>query len=110
MSGTNRKEFGIKLQNHDWFYNYSDDHRYWTAGTNQRKILHEFHKNLACPYDFEKLFMWANNMILEQFAEESPGVWYRQPRKYQSIAPTQLKDLATLEEWQTVQDWFDNNS
>jgi hypothetical protein len=108
MTDTNRKEFGIKLQNHDWFYEYSDDHRYWTAGVNQKKILREYHKNLTCPYSFDTLFKWANNMILEQFAEEKPDEWYRQPHKFKSTAASRLADLMSQEEWDIIQAWFDN--
>lgn len=27
------------LQSHDWFYNYSDDHRVWRAGEEQYKKI-----------------------------------------------------------------------
>jgi len=29
---TDLKEYQSILANHDWFYNYSDDHRVWQAG------------------------------------------------------------------------------
>ena len=28
-----------KLQTHDWTFNYSDDHKYWTAGSQQQKEI-----------------------------------------------------------------------
>ena len=28
-----------KLQTHDWTFNYSDDHGYWTAGSKQQKEI-----------------------------------------------------------------------
>lgn len=27
------------LSRHDWYYTYSDDHRYWVAGTETEKVL-----------------------------------------------------------------------
>jgi len=99
--------FGSKLQNHDWYYAYSDDHSYWTRGRQQKMELEAMHKNLGCPYDFVELRKWAHNMIVEQFAEENPGEWYRQPRKYKSIAPCSRKDLITEQEWSDIQSWFE---
>lgn len=107
MSDTNRMIFGTKLQNHDWYYAYSDDHRYWTAGRNQRQELNALHKSLECPYDFADLSKWAHNMILEQFAEEGPDAWYRQPRQYQSVAPCKRSELLTENEWNDIQSWFE---
>jgi len=33
------KEYMTMLQNHDWFYDYSDDHRVWQEGVNERQKL-----------------------------------------------------------------------
>lgn len=33
------EEYYKKLEQHDWFYNYSDDHRVWLRGVEQRKEL-----------------------------------------------------------------------
>tara|TARA_R110002020_G_scaffold165813_5_gene353563 strand:- start:20906 stop:21121 length:216 start_codon:yes stop_codon:yes gene_type:complete len=33
------QEFYDKLHAHDWFHEYSDDHRAWTAGNNARKEI-----------------------------------------------------------------------
>ena len=103
---TTRKEFEKKLRNHDWFYAYSDDHRYWTAGRDAESRLLDQHRELSCPYPLITLRKWAHNMILEQFAEEEPGEWYRQPRKYKCIAPTALRDLMTQAEHDLITDWF----
>ena len=108
MSEETRKVFGTKLRSHDWYYAYSDDHRYWDRGRRQRMELDAMHKNLRCPYDFGTLSKWAHDMIVEQFAEESPGEWYRQPRKYKCVAPCDRKDLITEQEWSDIQSWFDN--
>jgi hypothetical protein len=34
------KEYFQKLQQHDWFYDYSDDHRVWQRGVNSRDELY----------------------------------------------------------------------
>lgn len=88
-----REEFGKALKQHDWYYNYSDDHRVWKRGQTAQGRLWTAHAELECPYDMSTLCKWAHNMIVEQFAEESPGEWYRQPRKYKSIAPCDRNDL-----------------
>jgi len=33
------KEFYSMLEEHDWFYGYSDDHRVWTAGSEANRKL-----------------------------------------------------------------------
>ena len=32
-------EFEAMLRGHDWFYHYSDDHRYYTRGRDQRDAI-----------------------------------------------------------------------
>jgi hypothetical protein len=36
----NKKEFMKLLMNHDWWYVYSDDHRIWKRGTDQRTEIY----------------------------------------------------------------------
>lgn len=33
------EELWSLLEAHDWYYNYSDDHRYYVKGSNERKVL-----------------------------------------------------------------------
>jgi len=33
------QEFFKLLENHDWYYQYSDDHRAWTKGRNENQRL-----------------------------------------------------------------------
>ena len=35
----NKREFFNACHNHDWTFEYSDDHRYWVAGNKQQAIL-----------------------------------------------------------------------
>lgn len=35
-----------KCQSHDWFYNYSDDHRVWQRGKDERHVIDELLKKL----------------------------------------------------------------
>ena len=106
MSESSRKDFLEKLKAHDWYYAYSDDHRYWTAGSKQRKELLALHEALSCPYSLDILCKWAHKMVVEEFAEESPNEWYRQPRIYKSIAPARLEDLITQNKWNEIQGWL----
>ena len=102
----NRAEFGRKLKNHDWYYAYSDDHRSYSAGRRNEALLREMHKDFECPYSLATLRTWAHNMILEQFAEEKPDEWYRQPRKYMSVAPVKRADLITQAYHDEITQWM----
>ncbi len=82
-----------RLKNHDWFYAYSDDHRVWKKGREKEKLLQEDMKNRECPYPLGDVRMTVQNMILEDFVEEEPDRWYRHPRKYKNVAPTQRHGL-----------------
>ena len=88
-----RTVFAKRIKSHDWFYGYSDDHSVWRRGHAESNALRKMHGELDCPFTMAELRGWAHNMILEQFAEEEPGCWYRQPRKYKSIAPTPREEL-----------------
>ena len=33
------EEFFTKLQHHDWYYDYSDDHSVWTRGKNESRAI-----------------------------------------------------------------------
>ena len=66
-----RLDFSKKIQKHDWFYAYSDDNRWFTAGQLERKEINHLQAVLGCPFSLDKLFKWANRMIIEEFLEES---------------------------------------
>ena len=101
-----RSEFGRKIKSHDWYYGYSDDHRVWTRGKDAARVLRVTHEELDCPFDMGLLEKWAHNMILEEFAEEEPGDWYRQPKKYSCVAPTKHKDLITQAQHDEITQWM----
>ena len=101
-----RSEFGRKIKSHDWYYGYSDDHRVWTRGKDASRVLRVTHEELDCPFDMGLLEKWAHNMILEEFAEEEPGDWYRQPKKYSCIAPTKREGLITQALHDEITQWF----
>tara|TARA_B100000131_G_scaffold263311_1_gene260088 strand:+ start:948 stop:1298 length:351 start_codon:yes stop_codon:yes gene_type:complete len=102
----NRSEFGSKLKTHDWYYAYSDDHSVWRRGRDASARLRRTHEELECPFDMGILNKWAHNMILEQFAEEAPGEWYRQPRKYKCVAPAKREDLITQAQHDEITNWM----
>ena len=101
-----RSEFGSKLKTHDWYYGYSDDHSVWKRGQAASARLRQAHESLSCPYDMNTLMNWAHKMILEEFAEEEPGAWYRQPRKYKCVAPTKREVLMTRKKHDEITQWF----
>jgi len=49
----NVKEFFKLCEDHDWYYQYSDDNRYWTAGERSFKYLTSLTKDNL---EFEKIF------------------------------------------------------
>ena len=101
-----RAEFGKKVKSHDWYYGYSDDYSVWSRGNQANKALRAASANLECPFSMGELRKWTYNMILEQFAEEEPGEWYRQPRKYKCIAPTKREDLMTQSQHDEITQWM----
>lgn len=101
-----RAEFGSKLKNHDWYYAYSDDHSVWKRGQAASARLRAACEELDCPFDMGLLQKWAFKMIVEEFAEEAPGKWYRQPRIYKSIAPTKFEDLITQAQHDEITQWM----
>jgi hypothetical protein len=101
-----RSEFGKKLRNHDWYFGYSDDHRVWKRGQEASRVLRTSHEDLDCPWDMNTLQKWSGRMIVEQFAEETPEAWYRQPRKYQNIASASRADLITQAEYDEITQWL----
>lgn len=103
-----RESLAKGLRAFDWFYAYSDDHRAYTAGRKAQSKLIAGIQKLACPFSMPELKKWAHNMILEDFVEESPGEWFRHPRKYKCIAPVNRRDLMTRDEWEQINNWMEN--
>ena len=72
------KEFYNELENHDWFYHFSDDHGAWCAGVANenrlRKIAEESPEHKKLFYDFGKHY----------FSGESFG----KPKAPKPIRPT----------------------
>ena len=101
-----RAEFGRKLKRHDWYYGYSDDHSVWTRGRKAAAALRVSHEELECPFDMNLLNKWAYNMVVEQFAEEKPGEWYRQPHKYKCVAPAPRDSLITQAQHDEITQWM----
>ena len=103
-----RRDFAYALKNHDWYYEYSDDHRYYTAGREQLQELRSVHDNLQCPFPISELKKWAHDMIVGRFVEQSPGEWYVYPLKHKNMAPVTRQDLATQDEWQAINNWLED--
>jgi len=59
------EDYKEKLLSHDWFYDYSDDHRVWTAGKNSFAQLKEMQKIYDPHY-----FIW-NEYCPDQFIVKS---------------------------------------
>ena len=103
-----RLKFKENLKGHDWYHGYSDDHRVWKEGQEQLGVLRQQHESLECPFSLSTLQKWAHNMIIEDFAEEAPGDWYRQPRIYKSIAATHREGLISKKEFNEIARWLES--
>jgi hypothetical protein len=40
-------EYRELLRTHDWFFNYADDHRAWSKGNDERKVLNNAYDQLS---------------------------------------------------------------
>ena len=96
-----------RLQRHDWYYAYSDDHRVWTAGRNEEQKLRGLVADFRCPYTLAQLRMAVQDMVVEDFVEESPGEWYRHPRKHKNIVPTGRPDLIHRADQVQILGWIE---
>ena len=45
------EEYTRRLQKHDWTYEYSDDFRVFSAGSEQRKVLYRMQQDLDPNYE-----------------------------------------------------------
>ena len=97
-----------RLKSHDWYYAYSDDGRVWKAGLNEEKRLNGLVADLHCPYTLRQLRMAVHDMIVEEFAEESPGEWYRQPHAHKNVAPTGRPDLIHRADQVQILGWIEH--
>ena len=50
------QEFYDLLKVHDWSYQYSDDHRYWTKGRDQDNMIHHILDGNSKDLRFRKLY------------------------------------------------------
>ena len=96
------------LKGHDWYYAYSDDHRYWTAGRKSEADIRARLSKTDCPYTLKELRMAVQNMIVERFSEETPGEWYPNPRKYSSTAPVSRSDLIHEADQVQILGWIES--
>ncbi len=44
------------LKEHDWYYSFSDDHRYWSRGFSQRKHIFSLKEQLNDDKLFDELY------------------------------------------------------
>lgn len=98
-----------RLKKHDWYWGYSDDHRYWTRGRKEAAAIRNHMERLSCPYSIDELRKTVLEMVFEDFAEEEPGNWYRQPRKYKNIAPTKREELLYRADQLQIYAWLEHH-
>jgi hypothetical protein len=96
-----------QLTNHDWFHEYSDDHRVWQRGHARQAELKAELDRLNCPFTMRDIRMSVQKMILDEFAEEKPGQWYRQPKLYKNVAPTGRPGLIERSNAEEIMIWLE---
>jgi hypothetical protein len=97
-----------QLHWHDWYYEYSDDHRVWKKGQIQHDHLRNLVTSLNCPYSMGDLRMAVQEMVVDLFEEEEPGHWYRQPHTYKNVAPVKRTQLLLRADQVQVLAWIEN--
>ena len=72
VSSENIREYFKELRYHDWYYNYSDDHRVWKAGSANYDLIRDKSKeNLTYKRMYNEFTKWMNSErelpVIEEF-------------------------------------------
>ena len=72
VSSENIREYFKQLRYHDWYYNYSDDHRVWKAGSANYDLIRDRSKeNLTYKRMYNEFTKWMNSErelpVIEEF-------------------------------------------
>ncbi|QZI94431.1 hypothetical protein MelnitzEXVC044M_150 [Methylophilales phage Melnitz EXVC044M] len=72
VSSENIREYFKQLRYHDWYYNYSDDHRVWKAGSANYDLIRDKSKeNLTYKRMYNEFMKWMNSErelpVIEEF-------------------------------------------
>ena len=72
VSRENIREYFKQLRYHDWYYNYSDDHRVWKAGSANYDLIRDKSKeNLTYKRMYNEFTKWMNSErelpVIEEF-------------------------------------------
>ena len=97
-----------RLRRHDWFWGYSDDHRWWKKGRQEDVSLRDSLSQCKCPYGMSDIRRAVLNMIEEDFKKEEDDYWYRQPHVYKNVAGVRRSDLISRSYAQEIISWLEN--
>ena len=62
VSSENIREYFKQLRYHDWYYNYSDDHRVWKAGSANYDLIRDKSKeNVTYKRMYNEFTKWMNS-------------------------------------------------
>jgi len=72
VSSENIREYFKQLRYHDWYYNYSDDHRVWKAGSANYDLIRDKSKeNVTYKRMYNEFTKWMNSErelpVIEEF-------------------------------------------
>ena len=72
VSSENIREYFKQLRYHDWYYNHSDDHRVWKAGSANYDLIRDKSKeNLTYKRMYNEFTKWMNSErelpVIEEF-------------------------------------------
>lgn len=95
-----REDLKSRLQAHDWYYGYSDDHRYWSAGQNQKEHIHNLYNQLMPPFELVQLRAWALHLVQGELVQGIDGHWRKGNSASVSTAETITPDtFDRIEKW-----------
>lgn len=69
-----------RLEHHDWWYDYSDDHRMWNAGHTSLMRLEAIaieHPMYALMFDIEAAYFWSDNPCTKEEYEQRMAALYK---------------------------------
>ena len=89
-----REELKTSLQAHDWYYGYSDDHRYWSAGQNQKARIQALFNVLSPPFELMQLRAWALRLVQGELVQGIDGHWRKGNSASVSTAETITAQMA----------------
>ena len=105
-----KKDLKDAVRSHDWSYQMSEDYQLWHRENQLRKKIARLHEESNCPFPIHAVKKWQQNMVLERFLEDPDNkgdYYFSLPPKGFWDRPFKRYDLLTQEEFDEIQNWFE---